>query len=225
MIPSYVKKHPKEVVNKWLEIYKLVLLTDGESVALVVANSWLKQQRVVVESVVAKSGGHEELTKVFFVATGEELIQKTTDGEDYIDFVLTDNGFDQEDLKYSDELLKGWAEQINNGLSIVGDIDHKEFDLVAKSIKDTVKAAEIIKNMKKGIAKVVKAFYDGGKLFVRAFIDKRYRKHVNNAKGVSLEALVKTRPVDGGKEAYSGELLGFTFAVKDNPVNPRATFV
>lgn len=222
MIPSYVKKFPKPVVEKWVHIYKKVLLAEGEAVALYVANEWLKFQPVTVTEAVSKTDEGSSLVKIFFEATGEEMVVKSVDGEDYIDFVLTDNGFDSEDLTYSEELLEGWAKSINNGLGVVGDIDHEEFNLVAKSISEPSKAAEVIKSFKKGIAKAVKAVYEGGKLFVRAFIDKRYRKHINGAKGVSLEALVNTRPVVGGKEAYSGELLGFTFAVKGDPVNPRA---
>ena len=56
-------------------------------------------------------------------------------------------------------------------------------------------------------------------MWVRAIIDKRYKKIIEKANGVSLEAIVSR---DANGNVTDGDLLGFTFAVNQRPVNPRA---
>jgi len=207
------------VVKKYVAIREAA---GGGSVGELVASEWLNDKvcKACERSNVIKA------VKFDLVKEGPTLIKRSSAGEDYVDFVLTDTLPDLEGVTLTEELLQQWAEGINQGDVIVGDIDHEEYDYVVSNIPDPDEASSIIKNMKKGIAKGVKAFLRDGKLFVRAIIDKRYKKIIEKAKGVSLEALLDiVNTPDGGKVAASGKLLGFTFAVNDDPVNPRAVIV
>lgn len=216
-LPSYVKKLPSTLKTKWIMIFNKVEKDDGESAALVVANKWLKRQ-VKVSSVEGKTDKAYFIEKISLKLSDKQLIKKSSDGEEYIDFILTDDGYDSQGVQYPKSLLTKWTEQVNNEI-FVGDIDHKEYDDIVDKATTIEQAAVLIKSAKRGIAKTVKAVFEKGKMWVRAVIDKRYKKLIEKANGVSLEAIV-TRDADG--KVIDGDLLGFTFAVEQNPVNPRA---
>jgi len=212
-VPAYVAKQNAITVRKYVAI--------ASSSSKYVADSWLVQQH---SNSLTKE---KQVTSLSFnvVTEGKELIKRASNGDEYVDFVMADNKEDSEGLTITEDALKVWAEEINNGKVLVGDIDHEEYDYVLSSIADPDEAASIIATMKKGIAKTVKAFVKKGKLFVRAIIDKRYRSMIEKFKGVSLEAFMDTKQTATGKVATGGDLLGFTFAVKANPVNSRAVML
>lgn len=219
-LPKYVANKPQEIKNKWILIFNAAQEKYGENKAMIIANTWLKKiitsKKLEAQTMEAKTTVE---TLTFELAEGE-LIKQTEDGEEYVDFVLVDDKTDNKGNKWNAATLKKWTDGINNGeISIVGDTDHEGYNDVVSKVVDPAKAAALIKNLKKGFAKSVKAIYDNGKMWVRAIIDKRYRTKIRNAKGVSLEAMA-TRDINGN--IVDGELLGFTFAVKGNPVNPRA---
>lgn len=216
-LPSYVKKLPDSARSKWVAIFNEVYNREGEELAFIVANNWLKKH-VKKQSVEANTSQAVVIEKVSFDLSGEQLVKLSEAGEEYIDFVLADTGIIRNGDQYPEALLMKWLEQINNGL-FVGDIDHEEYDKILSSTASAEQAAELIKNTKKGIAKSLRAIYEKGKLWVRAIIDKRYKRLIENAKGVSLEAIISR---DANNKVVDGDLLGFTFAVKDDPVNPRA---
>lgn len=217
-LPSYIKNKPEVIRAKWIAIFNSVYRKEGEEIAFITANKWLKRhlKKVSVEAQTTKA---PLLETIVFELNGEQLIKQTSDGEEYIDFVLVDDKPDKKGNKYPDSLLQKWAELINNGETFVGDIDHAEYDKIVSMATSPERAAELIRNTKKGIAKTLKAVYEKGKLWVRAIIDKRYKKQIENARGVSLEAVVSR---DDNKQIVDGSLLGFTFAVNQDPVNPRA---
>jgi len=111
-----------------------------------------------------------------------------------------------------------WANYINKNPKLVGDIDHEFYDKVLQSNLSDEQVRSVLKN-KKGIAKMVQAKYEKGKLWVRAIIDKRYKKVIEKAKGVSAEAWFNGTD---GKMITEGELLGFTFNVKTTPADYQA---
>ena len=205
-IPDFLKNKNKELQSKWLT---LVSTLDEYS-----ANMWLldhlHEQALIAESTAVKS---VEIIKFDAVMDDQELIIQTDGVDEFVDFVLADSNSPSNDQRvFANELLIDWANQINTqGLEIVGDIDHAEYDRIVQSGVSVSKAAELIKQTKKGIAKSVKAFVEKGKLFVRAIIDKRYKKVIKAANGVSLEALADKNPLTGVYD--QGSLLGFTFAV------------
>lgn len=216
-LPSYVAKLPNSIKSKWIAIFNSVHKKEGEKMAFLVANQWLKRQ-VKKSSVEGKTDKAYFMERIHLELSGDQLIKKSDDGEDYVDFILTDTGYDSKGEKYPLSLIQKWVSQVNEN-TFVGDIDHEEYDDIVSKATSIEQAAELIKSAKRGIAKTVKAVFDKGKMWVRAAIDKRYKKLVEKANGVSLEAIV-TRDADGA--IIDGDLLGFTFAVKQQPVNPRA---
>lgn len=219
-IPSYIDSLPGTIKAKWLSIYRQLLKSKGSEVSLLVANKWLQRQ-IKVSSIEGKTDKAYFIEKVSFSMSDSQLIKKTEDGEEYVDFVLTDLGVDGKGDSYPKALIEKWTKQVNSE-TFVGDIDHEEYDDIVGKASTVEQAAELIKSAKRGIAKTVKAIFDKGKMFVRAVIDKRYKKTIEKARGVSLEAIV-TRDVNGN--IVDGDLLGFTFAVNQNPVNSRAVIV
>lgn len=220
-LPSYVKKLPDSLKSKWIAIFNRVYNAEGEEYAFIAANNWLSRQRES-SSLEAKTKSAVRLEKAFFKLSDSQLIKRSKDGEEYVDFVLTDTGLDSEGVSYPEDTIKRWVEQINSGDVFVGDINHEEYDRIALTSSTPEQAAELIKRSKKGIAKAIKAIFDKGKMFVRAIIDKRYKKVISKAKGVSLEALINR---DYSGAVTDGELLGFTFAVGQEPYNSRAVIL
>jgi len=149
----------------------------------------------------------------FILDTSKELITRTDSGDEYISFKLADNVEDELGVQLPEFVLKSWADEINAN-PIVGDIDHVEYNkLIALGYTED-QIQEVLQG-KKGIAKTVKAVYDKGKLWVKALIDKRYRKTIEKSKGVSLEAIISR---DSIGNITDGNLLGFTFAVENSPI-------
>ena len=70
---------------------------------------------------------------------------------------------------------------------------------------------------------MVQAAYSQGKLWVRAIVDKRYKKIIERAKGVSAEAFCTWD--ESETVALDGELLGFTFNVNTTPADYQAGVV
>jgi len=220
-LPSYIKKLSDDIKAKWIAVFNSVYEKEGEKIAMIAANKWL-QRRVKITSVEGKADSALFIERITLELNDKQLIKQTEDGEDYVDFVMTDTGADNEGNKYPEYLIKRWTEKINSGESFIGDIDHKEYDEILANSSTVEEAAELIKSTKKGIAKTVKAYFDKGRMWVRAIIDKRYKKVIERAKGVSLEAII-SRNLNG--EITDGDLLGFTFAVDHRPKNPRAVIV
>lgn len=217
-LPGYITKLPEATKAKWIMIFNKVEEQEDSKIATVVANQWL-QKRIKKSTIEGKTNNTYVIERITLDVSGDQFIKRTADGEEYVDFVLTDVGFDDEGVKYPEPLIQKWVSQVNAGSNFVGDIDHKEYDDILSKAINVEHAAELIKNTKKGIAKTVKAFFDKGKMWVRAVIDKRYKKMIEKAKGVSLEAIVSR---DANGAIIDGDLLGFTFAVNQRPVNPRA---
>ncbi len=211
-LPSYVKSRSPETQKKWVGI---VQSSETPVKGVAVANTWLKSQVIIKPKTVVKSVSLQVNDK-------EGFIKRTETGEEYIEFVLTDNLPDSEGVQYPDYLLQKWADEINSGKSLVGDIDHQEYDKILAGGYTKDEILDLL-GTKRGIATSLKAIYDKGKLWIRALIDKRYKKQIRErAKGVSLEALLT---YDDNDNVVDGTLAGFTFAVEDNPANPRAAIV
>jgi hypothetical protein len=203
-LPSYVKNKDKTIQKKWVAIYKTALSKSDEASALSVANAWLKKQKIIKQT----------FTKVYFEIDSNQLIKQDDNGDEYISAVLATTQTTKEGKKFTEDLLKSWEEDINNGNTIVGDVDHEFFDKIAMNASDRqIKAA--LKE-KPSIAKAVKAIYDKGKLWVRLLIDKRYKNVIKKAKGLSIEGLVES---DEHGVVSNGELWGMTFCVNEEPAH------
>ena len=203
-LPSYVQNKNKNIQKKWIAMYKTALSKSDEASALSVANNWLKKQKIVKQT----------FTKVYFEIDSNQLIKQDANGDEYISAVLATTEKTKEGKTFTEDLLKKWEEDINNGNIIVGDVDHEFFDKIAMSATDRqIKTA--LKD-KPSIAKTVKAIYDKGKLWVRLLIDKRYKNVIKKAKGLSIEGLVES---DENGIVNNGELWGMTFCVNETPAH------
>jgi hypothetical protein len=219
MIPSYVKKLSKESQEKWASVYNH-FAPRGDEVAFIAANSWLQKHmstHLAACSVKVRSVVHFDID-----TTSPEFIKRTDSGEEYITAVLQDVYGDKDGVRWTPEILQRFADQINNGPALIGDIDHAEYDKILSAAM-TDAEVETMFRQKKGIAKSVKAIFENGRLFIKALIDKRYKKVLQEqANGLSLEAVV-TKDEDG--RVTDGKLLGWTFTVKEDAANPRTTII
>jgi len=207
MKPNYIQKLPQTMQTNW----ETVVNMGG----VPVANQWLSRELDKNrQEIVAKS---EKFRRVKFDIDGSKtFISKSANGDEYVSFMLTDVFADNQGDTYSSELLLKWCDEINKGNSIVGDVNHEEYDEIVATYGSSDMVKQKLKE-KGGIAKAVKAVFEKGKLWVKALIDKRYKKTIEKANGVSLEALVNT-----GSHKDEGDLLGFTFTVDQPAANPRA---
>jgi hypothetical protein len=213
-LPSYVAKLSDKLKAGWIAVFNAAFEKYGEKEALLIANAWLKKQiperKMIKRSVV-----------VLDLDTSKGFIKRSRSGEDYVTFVLNSTEPHRDGKVFSESMLKKWAKTINENPNMVGDIDHLLYDKILDSSISDETARGILKN-KPGIAKMVQAVYEKGKLWVRAIIDKRYRKIVEKSKGVSAEAYISNWD---GDVATDGDLLGFTFNVNTTPADYSAGVV
>ena len=107
-LPSYVKGRPREIIIRWVDIFNTVYKENGEEMAFIVANKWLKKyydehkyvKRCIVE---------------FNTDPSQRLISRSDDGEEYITLVLGSTEPHKDGLVYSETLLKKWESDINKG--------------------------------------------------------------------------------------------------------------
>jgi len=207
MIPSYVKNKSSEVQDKWKSI---VSSCSNENIGLVVANKWLSKQK---EEIVMRD--------FTFVTDEEQVVFRSIGGNEYVDFLLTDTGIDGYGTRHANELLIGINKLINSGkVSLKGDFNHD----FLRQLQESGNSKEAIKkkmlSLKQGVAKVIKAIYDNGKLYLRALVNPRYKKRIMKSKGVSIEGSF----IRKGNTFVSGTILGFSFIDADNKKlgNPRS---
>lgn len=211
-LPSYVKKLSEGAQRKWISIFNATYKKDGEKVAFVVANKWLERHIKQKESMHRTENIIERVR--FEVDTSQEFLQYTEGGDQYVSFKLADVFVDKYRRRLTKSLLQKWADKINEGYPILGDTDHEFSQRLAKSNLTEEEIKELSKE-KPSIAKAVQAVVDNGRLWVKALIDKRYKRLLEKAKGVSLEALVN---VGNDGTVLDGNLTGFTFAINQDPV-------
>ena len=172
---------------------------------------------------VAKSDAFRTTTFYKFQMTpAEEFISRTEDGNIIQHNVLTDVLPEEAGPAPTETLLKRWANWINENNPQV-DTDHSLFEQVTRTHGGNIGAVKALMTAKQGIAKAIKAVVDKGRLIVSLLFDKRYERHMNRVKGLSIEAGV-TRDLNTNKWV-DGELFGFTLATNQRPVNPRAVRV
>lgn len=220
-LPAYVQKLSPASTEKWQTIFDIAQTRTGsEESAMIVANSWL--QRHMSSCAVARSKKVRDIVRFTVDTTAPEFIKRTDSGEEYLVAVLQDVYGDSDGMRWSPEILQEFADQVNSGAQVIGDIDHAEYDEILSS---ACTEEEVLArfSQKKGIARAVQAVVENGKLWIKALIDKRYKKMLQErARGLSLEAVV-TKDDEG--KAMKGKLLGWTFSVNESPANPRTAIV
>lgn len=240
IVPSYVERLPFTVKVGWLKVYNIALDQYGETSALSMANLWalrkldeiaakpkvedfsdelVKRQLAEempaepVQEVVAASKEAKEFVSIKLTAKNSEMISYSSDGEIVLEAILADNTYSSDGKKFSDEALIAMAEQINTKGMAMPDIAHEEYN----SLLETCADAEDFKSQlreRKGLLKKVKAFYQNGKLLIKAWLDKRYKNHTDIYKSLSIEAYSPMDRQEGDTYLWA-EPLSFTFT--NNP--------
>lgn len=120
------------------------------------------------------------------------------------------------------EDLNSIADQINERGSTLPDVQHENYKEILSTYigvpAEQINHSDLYQKMinKKGIFKEIKAAVKDGKLWVRGFLDKRYKKQVSSFKSVSIEAIGKQR----NGRLMNPTYLGFTFT--NSPKLPEA---
>ena len=215
-VPSYVRKLPEQLQDKWTNLVSTARPTYGTKKAMVLANTVIqKDLREHSRPFIKRCSITLEIDK------SKGFIKRSSSGDDYITFVLNSTDPHSDGTVFSEDMLKSWAEDINKNPTLVGDVDHMFYDQIIQSTLSDEQVRNALKG-KKGIAKMVQAIYEKGKLWVRAIIDKRYKKIIENAKGVSAEAWYSETE---GNVIKQGDLLGFSFNVQTSPADYGASIV
>jgi hypothetical protein len=211
LLPSYVKTKSETIRKQWIALFNESYSKYGESKALLIANTWLKKQLQ-----------HKQFVKrsvIQFDVVNESLIKRSSDGQDYVTFVLSSTTPHRDGVIFTEEMLKKWEQKINAD-PIVGDIDHELYDKLLSSYLSDDQIRDVLRS-KKGIAKTIKAIYDSGKLWIKAYVDKRYKRLIEKSRGVSAEALCSWN----NNVATDGDILGFTFNINTTPADYLAGVV
>jgi len=209
-LPAYVKSRSEPVKTKWVNLFNESFKKYGSKRAILIANLWLKKQ-------VTSKGFLSRSTLKFDVCSENGFLSRSKDGEEFITLVLNTTDAHRDGIVFTEELLMDMARQINEN-PIVGDVDHMLYKRILQSGMSDEQVKRVLKS-KPGIAKTVKAIYDKGKLWVRAIIDKRYKRLIQKSKGVSSEIFYSNV---SGKTFNAAEILGFTFNVKTTPAEYTA---
>ena len=225
-LPSSIKKVlPKHGQSMFMKIINQQLKKGSkESLAFQVAWGVIKKRfKKVKGKWVANDSDFvmPELYELRLQPNESELIINEVDGELVIDAVLAstypfknDKG---EKRVWTEEALVEMANQINLEGSTNPIFTHEELGkaFVKHGGNIEMVANELKKN--RGLIKSIKAVVEKGKLWIRAMLDKRYRNHVKQFKGVSIEAF--STPVNSllTKPKY----LGFIFT--NHPRDKLAT--
>lgn len=220
-LPEALKKLPKSAQTLFRKSFNTAYKSNrgSEAYAFRVAWSVVKKRFKKMDGEwVAKTDAFRTITYYSFsLKPAEEFVSRSEAGNLIQTYVLSDTEPDIEGKRPTKDLLEKWASQAV-GLEI--DTDHELWSQVTKVHKANVEAVSRAMKVKKGIAHVIDAIIDAGKLVVKVLFDKRYEKFASRVKGLSIEGILSRN--NETNEWYDGDLLGATFAVGGNPYNPRA---
>ncbi len=219
-LPKSIKKLPSPVQTLFRESYNKVSDKYNDDKSFRIAWTFVKKKFKMVDGKwIAR--GMSANTFTFKLQSKEgDFVQRADNGEFFIEGVLSDTLPDELGTSFTEEALKSFAKQINEG-NILGGITHQEFDelKIKYSHLDDNEFIARARTERKGILKVIKAIYDKGKLWIKAIVDKRYANHIKRFKKMSIEAFVPPSLRKGGK-FYGGTIIGL--ALDNNAINPRA---
>lgn len=216
-IPSSVKKVlPVAGQQMFYEAYSDARTRHDDALAFKIAWGVTKKHfRKEGEVFVANNTDFipEELFTFRIDPTDEVLISNDENGDVIIDGVLATTEKRSSDGRwYGIEELHEIANQINsNGMSLP-DTEHLVLNSEARKHMSIDEVIEAVK-AQKGIFTKIKAAVKDGKLWIRAWLDKRYQKIVQTYKALSIEA---TGRPDATGRLRKPRVFGFTFTNKPN---------
>lgn len=186
----------------------------GEKRARRIAWSAVKKSyKKVKDKWVHKTKNKENYTTVRYTLQKDNIrISKTKDGKSQLEVILTDNQIDKHKMKWSDQALKGFVNQINSeGLKGYYPIE-QEHEVLKKAFNDSMTPDEMedyIKDLNTGI-KAISAKYDNGSLLSTVEVDNDLVPMIKDKK-ISVEARVPDFSIKG--DTYEqGRLTSFIFA-------------
>jgi len=212
---SMIETMPESALKLFIEIYNLEKnagLSDATSFEI----AWLviKKRFTLVEGFWVAMSKDFETPKLYSFNMNVEggIVMNSETEELVLDAVLADTSMNSKGQYFSEEDLKNISEQINTFGSTLPDVDHEKLmELIRTHGADVDTIREQLKKSK-GIFKTIQATLKKGKLWIQATLDKRYKNHTENFKGLSIEAL-GDKQVDG--RVKDPQYMGFTFT--NNP--------
>jgi hypothetical protein len=225
-LPVYVKALPFEIKAGWMSAFNIASDLYGFERAVQVADSYalrkikeLKErpepiadpvkEALMEEALVFSQSKEGEFKSFKLDAAKEQMISYSENGEIVLEAILADTNYSSDGFAMTDSALISMAEQINNNGLAMPDIEHQDYNAVLKS-SETYDEFKTELKKKKGLLTKVKAFYNDGKLLIKAWLDKRYKKHTDAYKSLSIEARAKFDPQDSTR-IIDAEPLSFTF--------------
>lgn len=234
-LPNYVKLMPFQIKAAWISAFNIAADLYGFDRAVQVADSYalekikeLKEkppepdpvkEALIEEALVFSQSKEGEFKSFKLDPAKEQMISYSENGEIVIEAVLADTNFSSDGLAMTEDALISMAEQINNNGLALPDIEHKDYNEVLNE-SETYDEFKTELRKRKGLLTKVKAFYNQGKLMIKAWLDKRYKKHTSAYKNLSIEARAKFDPKDPTR-IIDAEPLSFTFT--NNPKIQGAT--
>lgn len=214
-----LSKLPKEAKDLWEEIYVLSRKKYDEKTSAKIAWFAVKQKYVKKENKwVTKS---LEFGKT---STQTKLLKTKSKNEDYlvVEYILTTNTLDEENMRFDDFAIKLFEKQINEK-GVIGWFDDNHH--IIKSIVNIISEEDELDKVLSSLDTGIKAFhskYKDGKLFTNIMLKKEYEPLLDIYNGVSVEVIVPKHSIIGNTYKQ-GKLLGFSFT--RNPANKEAVRV
>lgn len=144
---------------------------------------------------------------------GHELIVNAEDDEIIVEGILASMQPNKKGKWFTLDALEALARQINEGGSTLPDVEHAVMASLREKFVPQHRLPENI-TKEKGMFNKIKAAVKDGKLWIKAWLDKKYQEIIELYKFLSIEALGMSNE-EGGIEADDYlKYLGFTFTNK-----------
>lgn len=225
ILPEYVNDMPFLAKIEWLKAFNMASDLYGSKMAIKIANKVALRildklatedtdnEEVEIIETLAESDESTDLVHMQLKSKNDEMIAYSQNGEIVIEAVLADDQLSTDGKKFSHEALISMAEKINKDGMAMPDIEHQDYNKILEESKGIDDFKSKLRESK-GLLTKVKAYFNSGKLFIKAWLDKRYKKHADLYKSLSIEANATYDPKQ--PEIYvDADPLSFTFT--NNP--------
>lgn len=223
-IPKALQKLPEPAIALYNTVLQEQSQKHTESTAMKIAWGVVRNRFDEVDGrLVARSDAFKEIKLMSFNTTpAEEFVSRSKEGNLIHKYVLSDVLPDDEGKSPTSSLLEKFAAYIKAEQPEV-DTNHELYNYVAEKHSANMEMVSRAMKMKKGIAKMIDAVVESGRLVVSVMFDKRYENFIDRIKGMSLEGAFTFNKLT--KKWTDGTPLGATFATEGKPYNPRAVRV
>lgn len=220
-LPESLKKVLPEAGQKvFVEVYNESYSRDP-SLAFATAWNIVKSKFQEVDGHIVANSSAFEVPKLYTFHLQEattKIVMNSETEEVVLEAVLASTDPNTEGKFFTEEDLAVIDEQINMYGSTLPDVDHEHLKAIVRKVGNHPELirAEIKKS--KGVFKTIKSVLRDGKLWIQAFLDKRYKNHVGKFTQLSIEALADS---DGSNRLKNPNYLGFSFTNNGKIGNAR----